>query len=270
MSYFKGYRLLDVGGTFIKSADGSQVPVSSDGSREEIAAALKKALGPTDGLRGVGIAIPGPFDFTNGIFLMKHKYSAVFGASFKELAQLPEHMELRFHHDVNAMLLGAVRLLGLERSNTALVTLGTGLGFSYAINGQVQYNELGSPARNLWNIPMDNGSILEDRISARGIRAAYAGLTGDDTQSCHAIAEMAYGGNEAALEVFSELGYQLGEVLEDILQELEIDTLLMGGQISKSLSLMVRPLQDRLDGIGIQAAPEGTVFEGLYSLFQNE
>ena len=270
MSYSEEYCLLDVGGTFIKCADGRQVPIRSDGSWEEIASALKTAIGPTGGLKGVGVAIPGPFDYGNGIFRMKHKFSAVYGASFRELTQLPETIALRFHHDVNILLRGAIRILGLEKTNTALVTLGTGLGFAYAIHGQVRYNELGSPERNLWNLPLEGGGILEDRLSARGVQAAYAGLTGNDTLSARAIAQLAYGGDESALEVFSGLGDQLGESLERILDELHTDTLLMGGQMSKSLSLMLPPLQNRLEGIRILLVPEGAVFEGLSSLFENE
>ena len=92
----EAYRLLDVGGTYIKCADGSQVPVPSGGSREAIAAALKKAVGPTDGLRGIAVAIPGPFDFTQGIFLMEHKFAAVKGQRFRSLAEVPETVPLRF------------------------------------------------------------------------------------------------------------------------------------------------------------------------------
>ena len=268
MSCSSEYRLLDVGGTFIKCADGRQVPIRSDGSREEIATALKEAIGPVEGLKGVGIAIPGPFDYAQGVFLMKHKFSAVYGVPFRELTHLPQHIALRFHHDVNVLLLGAVRMLGLEKGNTALVTLGTGLGFACAIDGRVRYNEMGSPARSLWNIPLEDGGILEDRISARGIRAAYARRTGDSSQSAHSIAKLAYGGDEAALEVFSDLGCQLGEALEDIVQELRIDTLLVGGQIAKSLSLMLRPLQNRLEGTRILPVPDEAVFEGLSTLFE--
>ena len=270
MSYSSAYRLLDVGGTFIKCADGRQVPIPSDGSREAIAAALADAIGPSEGLKGVGIAIPGPFDYDRGIFLMKHKFPAVYGCSFRNLARLPEHVELRCHHDVNAMLLGAIHSLRLEKGNTALVTLGTGLGFAYAVDGAVQYNEMGSPARSLWNLPLEGGGILEDEISARGIRAAYVRLTGNDKLSVHAIARRAYGGEVPALKVFSDLGDRLGEVLEGIACELDIDTLLVGGQIAKSLSLMLRPLQNRLDGIRILPVPEGAVFEGLSALFGNE
>ena len=270
MSCCSAYRLLDVGGTFVKCADGRQVPIPSDGSREAIVAALADAIGPIEGLKGVGIAIPGPFDYDRGIFLMKHKFPAVYGCSFRELARLPEHVELRCHHDVNAMLLGAIHSLGLEKGNTALVTLGTGLGFAYAVDGSVQYNEMGSPARSLWNLPLEGGGILEDEISARGIRAAYVRLTCNDKLSVHAIARRAYAGEEPALKVFSDLGDRLGEALEGIADELDTGTLLVGGQIANSLSLMLRPLQNRLEGIRILPVPEGAVFEGLSTLFENE
>ena len=270
MSFSSAYRLLDVGGTFVKCADGRQVPIPSDGSREAIAAALADAVGPAEALKGVGIAIPGPFDYAHGIFLMEHKFSAAYGCSFRELARLPEHVELKCHHDVNAMLRGAIHMLGLEKGNTALVTLGTGLGFAYAVDGRVRYNDMGSPARSLWNIPLAGGGILEDEISARGIRAAYVRLTGNDRLSVHAIARRAYGGEESALRVFSDLGDRLGEALEGPAGELDTDTLLMGGQIAKSLSLMIRPLQNRLEGIRILPVPEGAVFKGLSTLFDNE
>ena len=270
MSCSSAYRLLDVGGTFIKCAAGRQLPVHSDGSYEEIAAVLQKAIGTTEGLKGVGVAIPGPFDYARGIFLMQHKFPAVYGVSFRKLTRLPEHIELRFHHDVNSLLLGSIHMLGLEKRNTALVTLGTGLGFAYALDGKVQYNETGSPARSLWNLPLDGGGILEDRISARGIVSAYAQKTGDNMPGVLDIATRAYAGEEAALQVFSDLGCQLGDVLEDIIHDMQIDTLLMGGQISKSLSLMLGPLQDRLEGIRILPVPEGAVFEGLSTLFEEK
>lgn len=263
----KQYRLLDVGGTYIKCADGRQVPVSSDGNREVIAAAFKKAIGPTEGLKGIGVAIPGPFDFQGGVFHMEHKFASVKELSFRELAQVPENIELRFHHDVNALLLGAVRLLRLK--NAALVTLGTGLGFTYALDGKVQYNEKGSPARNLWNLPYGKG-ILEDVISARGIRIAYARKTGDAGQSAYTIAKLAYAGVIPALEVYDNVGTLLGQALQEVLQDISLDTLLIGGQIAKSLSLMIRPLQNTLEGISILPAPGGAVFEGLSSLFESQ
>ena len=262
-------RLLDVGGTFVKCDDGRMVPIPSDGTREAIAAALREAVGPPEGLRELGIAIPGPFDFHEGIFRMQHKFAAVYGMSFRELAAIPEGVDVRYLHDVNAPLLGS---LGQYPGNTVLVTLGTGLGFGCAIDNAVRMNETGGPAYSLYNRPYGDG-ILEDAVSARGIRSAYVRLTGDTEASPLTIARRAYNGEKAALQVFSDLGAILGEALLPLLEEFRTEHLLFGGQISQSLSLFERPLRDALEGLPrlrtVAHAPEGAVFAGLNSLFTN-
>lgn len=93
--------LLDVGGTFIKCSDGRQIPIDSSGSRDSIVESLREAVGEAD---KVAVAIPGPFDYDRGIFLMKHKFAAVYGESFAGI--IGGNREFRFIHDVNAMLLG--------------------------------------------------------------------------------------------------------------------------------------------------------------------
>ena len=79
--------LLDVGGTYIKCTDGRQIPVHSDGDRMTIASVLRKAIGPMKGVDGIGVAIPGPFDYKEGRFLMKHKFASVYGSLFRNLAR---------------------------------------------------------------------------------------------------------------------------------------------------------------------------------------
>ena len=263
----EAYRLLDVGGTFIKRADGRAFPSASGSSREDIVAALRAAVGRTEGLQGIGVAIPGPFDFTNGIFQMQHKFAAVYGASFRELAGLPEDLPLRFDHDVATALRGAVTLLQLKRP-AALITLGTGLGFAHALDGKVQYGPNGSPARALWNLPW-KGGILEDVASARGIRAAYARLGGDGGASVLDIARKAYSGSDTAYEAFHETGLALGQALAPIVEELGIETLLFAGQIARSLLLLEDGLRAGLgSGICLTQAPQDAVFEGLANLFK--
>lgn len=253
--------LLDIGGSYIKCADGRKIPVPSKGTREEIAAALREAC---VGAR-IGIAIPGPFNYKEGIFLMKHKYAAVYGERFKDLICQPS-LDIRFMHDVNAPLAGAIKMMGLR--NAAIVTLGTGLGFSYAIDGVVKENENGSPAMSLWNTPWKDG-ILEDLASARGISSAYTRLSGTPCKSAYDVAKKVCDGDIHAIEAYSNLGETLGEVLRPILDKLDIHTLLMGGQISKSLNLMIRPLQNALEGVTIIQTPENAVFEGLATLFKH-
>ena len=64
---------------------------------------------------------------------MKHKFASVFGKRFEDIAEagiLPG-AKFSFIHDVNCMLLGEIRTgNGRNYDTVALVTLGTGLGFS--------------------------------------------------------------------------------------------------------------------------------------------
>ncbi|MBR6931971.1 MAG: ROK family protein [Bacteroidales bacterium] len=230
--------LLDVGGTFIKCGDGRSVPIDSDGTREVISASLREAVGPWADGDLVGVAIPGPFDYGKGIFLMKHKFAAVYGENFRDLAGLPESADVRFIHDVNCMLLGELST-GAAKGfrNVALVTLGTGLGFSMAIDGEILKAPTGSPLVSVYSRPFQDG-ILEDFASKRGIMRLYNLFGGTPAGSVKEIADKAAQGYIPALGAFREAGEILALSLRDILSEYGIECLLFGGQISKSFRFM--------------------------------
>ena len=96
--------LLDVGGTFVKSSLGiagkgavegtfMSTPISSNGTAEEITESfrnavscqIKRAQKEGYAVEAVCAALPGPFDYERGIFLMKHKFAAVYGVSFRDI-----------------------------------------------------------------------------------------------------------------------------------------------------------------------------------------
>ena len=235
--------LLDVGGTFIKCSDGREIPVDSAGSRDSIVESLRAAVGDAD---KVAVAIPGPFDYDRGIFLMKHKFAAVYGERFSDLCRSERNEEsptFRFIHDVNAMLLGEmVSGAGKEYARVALVTLGTGLGFAMSIDGKLLKNEMGSPAVPIWNLPYRDG-ILEDYASKRGfLRGFPEGMTVKDL-----ALSAKETGNAAALERFREVGGILSGALAPILKEYGIECLLFGGQISRSYGLFGPALESGLE-----------------------
>ena len=269
MTLHSGMILLDVGGTFIKCSDGRQVPVNSAGSREEIASSLREAVGDAG---RVGVAIPGPFDYEKGIFLMKHKFVSVYGERFADLVSLPCHSErsegtsYRFMHDVNAALLGEN-----PTGNTALITIGTGLGFAFTRNGVVQQSDSGSPARSIYNLPWGSG-ILEDYVSKRGILKTYNELKGgaDDSISVLDLALRARSGDALAKQAFASAASTLAQAVSPVINELGVSEIIMSGQISKSFDLMEESLR-RGFGNGITVRPSsnisGAVFKGIAKLF---
>ena len=236
--------LLDVGGTFIKCSDGREIPVSSDGSREEISASFAEAVGgfcrdaeagqgsnsttnsaacdPQSG-SGIAVAIPGPFDYERGTFLMRHKFSAVYGESFREVAGVPEGVGLRFIHDVNVMLAGEMSDgNGRGFSRAALVALGTGLGYAMSIDGHILRKETGSPLISIFALPYRDG-ILEDYASKRGFLRTFRELGGQGADTVKEIAALADGGDASAQETFRMVGETIAEAISPILKEYEIE-----------------------------------------------
>ena len=284
--------LLDVGGTFVKSAlgiagkgavEGSfmSTPISSDGTAEEITEAFRSAVAGQIGraaeegyaVEAVCAALPGPFDYKEGIFLMKHKFAAVYGSSFREILGdvITPETRLAFVHDVNGALLGALTAdPSLREGNVAMVTLGTGLGFSYAINGVVQISETGSPAKGLWDAPY-MGGILEEYVSRRGILRLYAeqgGILGEG-EDVKEISIRARNGEDAALKAFASAGSHLAAGASDLIAGLGIRHIIFGGQISRSFDLMEESLLKGLpEGVKAKASSdiEGLVLVGAAAL----
>ena len=223
--------LLDVGGSFIKCSDGREIPVDSDGSRDGIAASFREAVGGA--AAGVGVAMPAPFDYAKGIFLMRHKFAAVYGESFRDVAGIPEDVPVGYIHDVNAALRGAIETdPSLREGTVAMITLGTGLGFTVAENGRIAVDAEGAPKYDLWNMPYGD-SILEDYISRRGIRNRYK----DGSVDVKELSAMARRGNINAAAAFRNAGADLSYGALPLLEELGVRKVLFGGQIARSLDL---------------------------------
>ena len=284
--------LLDVGGTFVKSSLGiagkgavegtfMSTPISSSGTAEDItesfrtAVSCQKERAEQEGytIEAVCAAIPGPFDYKEGIFLMKHKFAAVYGVSFREILGdiIAPEVRLAFVHDVNGALLGALTAdPSLREGNVAMVTLGTGLGFTYAVDGQVQKSATGSPAAGLWNAPY-MGGILEEYVSRRGILRLYAEQGGvlADGEDVKEISLRARNGEEAALKAFSLTGSHLAAGASQLVAELHIRKIIFGGQISRSFDLIQKSLCEGLpEGVEVMASPdiEGLVLVGATAL----
>ena len=284
--------LLDVGGTFVKSSLGiagqgavegtfDSIPMSSDGTAEEIetsfraavAGQMKRAAGSGCTVDAVCVVMPGPFNYKEGIFLMKHKFASVYGRSFRDILGdvIGPEVRLAFAHDVNGALNGALTLRPeLKRGVVAMSTLGTGLGFAYAVDGVVMESETGSPARGLWNMPYGAG-ILEDYVSRRAILRMYAELGGilAEGEDVKEIADKARGGDENALETFRSAGRHYVAGAKELIMELGVTNLLFAGQIAKSFDLMEDEIKNGLgESVNVSVVDDiqGTVLVGIASL----
>jgi glucokinase len=193
-----------------------------------------EAAGGFEGGIAATLAVPGPFDLEAGISRMRHKLEYLYGVDLRH-ALAPrfgcEPGEVRFLNDANAYLLGEVGAGAARGFSRAIgLTLGTGIGSAFAVNGGVVTAGRGVPRDGeIWNLPYEGG-IVEDFVSTRAIASAYARRTGE-TRSA---AELAAAAPEdpAARDTFAEFGSRLGRVIGTQLADFAAEVVVLGGGIA--------------------------------------
>ncbi|WP_421938427.1 ROK family protein [Pedobacter sp.] len=225
-------------------------PVNSQESKEVILAAwcdiIADAFGNIkSGSRYVGIAMPGPFDYEQGISLIKDqdKFKSLY--QFNVKVELAKRLEIpaeniQFINDAAGFLQGEV-FAGAAKGNAHVLglTLGTGLGSSICINHKAE-------DADLWNSPFLDG-IAEDYLSTRWFVKRYKQLSGtvlDGVKELVALIET----DHLATRVFMEFGNNLAQFLIPIIRENKIDTVIIGGNIAQSFDAFAPELVATLRG----------------------
>jgi glucokinase len=249
---------LDVGGTSVKSAlvapgghvigNPSITPIDSSGEADSIlstfADIIRAHLGgsQTSDLLGVALGFPGPFDYAAGICLIEgvEKYGAIYGADMR--AALRARLDLRdlpvlFRNDAEAAVVGEARYgAGRDYRRLIGVTLGTGCGSAFLVDGAPVTSGTGVPP-NGWLYPMlFHGLRADDLFSRRGLEARlqWAGIV---NRSVKDAAGAARAGEGAARHVFEAFGSDLGTFLNSFVVAFSANAVLVLGRIAGAMDL---------------------------------
>ncbi len=258
---------IDAGGTSIKIAlvaeniiTFCEVPVNSSADADSIVESFHQAIRCGLALAqeyrleivGVGVSTPGPFDYPNGTYLMKHKYAAMYGKSVKTIIEeyFP-NKPIRFMHDSHAFLLGEIQNEKYKQvHNPCALMLGTGLGFALMKERRLLENERGGPSVSIFKKAYREATA-EDYLSKRGIMSLYNEFGGNVCRTVKEIDICAKKGDALCKGVFTRTGWHVAHILAPLIGSYEIDCVIMGGQISKADDLLVDPIQKTLLTIGI-------------------
>lgn len=291
------YLLFDVGGTSIKAmaADASGAlltqaaltwPTHTNGSREEVlgdfhgALSALWALAPAAPLDGIGYAITGPFDYERGISLIRGvgKYEAIYGLPLRDLMgewaaaegrPLGSGFSVLLRNDAAMFALGeAWRGLARGFSRAMCVTLGTGCGSSFTVDGHLVTEGAKVPRDGfIYNTPFRD-SVIDDYISRRGILllAKEAGLPVHD--DVRGLAALAGAGDSRALKLFAEFGARFGEAVKIWADRFLPDILVVGGGIARAHGFFDPALRQALPGLHIAYAEDTSrsAFLGLLNI----
>jgi glucokinase len=209
-----------------------------------------------DGVSGAELAVPGPFDFAAGVSHMRHKLPYLYGVDLRQ--PLAERFgwqgaQVRFLLDSAAFLLGEIAAGAARGVSRAVgITLGTGIGSAFAVDGQLVTEGPGvAPGGEIWNLPYEGG-IVEDSLSTRAIQINYKRRTGvlpDVARIAAAAAE-----DPDAVAVFADFGRHLGLALRMVLSQFAPQVVVLGGGISRSAHLFLPAAQSQLKGLNLRLA----------------
>jgi glucokinase len=247
MSNDAGVAVLEVGGSHVTAAvvvPGSwqvealrRTPLDSRTSAEEIVAQLARAASQLPLDHGLALALPGPFDYETGIAWYRgvEKFDSLYGHDLgKSLRDLLDLDRVVFVNDAEAFAVGewtAGTLQGLDRC--AGVTIGTGIGTAFLLNGRVvRTGDTVPPGGELYRTTY-RGKPLEDWISARAILAAYGEAPG-----VKEVADAARAGDTRAHQVLLDAFTVLDEALTPWLDRFGATRVVLGGSISGAFDLV--------------------------------
>lgn len=223
--------------------------------------------------RRIGIAMPGPFDYANGISLIKglDKYESLYKLNVKEILSqrldIPKASILMMN-DAACFLRGEV-YYGAARGYQDVIgiTLGTGTGSATHHNGITHDANLGpSPF-------MD--SIADEYFSTRWFVKRYQEVSGNPVKDVKALAEL-YPTDDRVKKIFSEFVKNLTVFLEGFVRAENPKVIVMGGNIAQCSALFLDDLIAHLAARNItvpivtaQLGEEAAIL-GAASLFESK
>lgn len=233
--------------------------LNNQGTKEEIitiwAQTIHKTIQKTgmDHLEGIGFAMPGPFDYANGVALFKgnnKKYESLYGVNvpfeIRKQLNLPEDFPIRFINDATAFAIGEEwigKTAGTKRS--LAITLGTGFGSAFLADRLPIVTGEEVPENGcVWHLPFENGNA-DDYFSTRGFLNRYKLITKQELSGVKELAELA-DKDPVAKELFDDFGTKLALFLHPWMERFQVETLVMGGNISYAFHLFGPAMQEYL------------------------
>lgn len=257
---------MDVGGSSVKSGlvdfdlnvtHHAHTPLDSKASADVILTTLRdiiqQHLNQSDSIIGVGFGFPSPFEYDKGIARIKglEKFEGIYGLNIgTELqARLNQpDLKILFRNDAESAIVGEAKFgAGKGFSRMIGVTLGTGMGSGFVVDGKRVTSGKGVPAYNDGFLfrELYQGERVDDIFSTRGLLAFFdkANLRFETISSAKSAAD---NGDESVQAVFAQFGADLGDFLTPYATDFEAEVILVLGGISGAIEYFQQSLNAHL------------------------
>ncbi len=262
---------VDIGGSHISSCaydhesktlrreTFSHKKIDPHGNKEEILSGWVDALeatikGLAEPISGIGVAMPGPFDYYNGISKITdvEKLQSLYDVNLcLELAERLKMRpsQIRFINDATAFSVAEALIGKASKYKKAIaITLGTGLGSSFLLNGKPIIKDKKVPEGGFLYNQYYQNVFADDLFSTRGIINAFEEETGKRLNNVKELCELV-DVDPNANKVFHDFGTRLADFINPYIEEFEADVLVFGGNISKAFAFFGPAMEEELKGV---------------------
>jgi len=194
---------------------------------------------PLNQIAAVGISMPGPFNYEEGISEINgvKKYDSLFGLNVKQaIKKIVKNSPVYFLNDAESFAMGEYHAGAAKNKSRCLVlTLGTGFGSTYLINGKVQSGEKNGVAPNgyLYNIPFKKG-IADDYFSTRWFVKKWNKLNREQVITVKEITALADLNDSDAIFLFNEFAQNFIRFMTPWINKFQPESLVLGGGLAKA------------------------------------
>ncbi|GAA3107592.1 ROK family protein [Streptomyces rectiviolaceus] len=218
-------------------------------------------------------AVPGPFDHDKGIARFKGvgKFDDLYGIDVRSVlldGVWPRPADVVFLNDAHAFLLGEWSAgAAAGRRRCVGITLGTGVGSAFLVDGVVCREGPGVPPEGRVDLLRWSGAPLEDSVSRRAILARYGARHGahhgarngvrhgEPDVDVRDIAVRAREGEPWAGQVLDEALAALGTVLAPCVRDFGASAVVVGGAMARSWDLVGPALRRGLGDTPVRPRP---------------
>jgi len=244
-----------------------RMSVDCHGSKDEIMESWSEAIIKAaesvglNNITGIGFAMPGPFDYQNGIAWFnadvqkfEHLHGVNVKSELKNRLDLAPDFSIRFLNDASCFAIGEAWLgEAANYERIIAITLGTGFGTTFIKNKLPVAGVEGIPEDGfLYHIPFQN-SIADDYFSTRWFLKEYNEKTGKSILDVKELANLAKTDSKG-LEIFEKFGKNLGGFLIPWIEIFKADCIVLGGNISKNYPLFQKHMKKQFEINGLQTA----------------
>jgi glucokinase len=242
---------IDIGGTNIKSVlfNGNKVVMDySLGTPKDslehliimilalIEPLTKKAEEDKVKIKGVGLGVPGIVDPFGAKVVDAPNLPMLNGVKLAEILEQRINLPVKMDNDTECFLRAEATIGSAAKfKNIYGITVGTGIGGAWWVNGNIYYGAHGFS---------EPGRMLIDFHEQTTLETAYQKLTQSNPMN---LAQENYRGDDLARHAFDEVGRFLGFACANIINLLDPEAIVFGGGVMESSDLFLSELKKTID-----------------------